>query len=161
MHTVQALAKMIATAFGAGYCPVAPGTCGTLVTVPLAWVMAPLPGWQFAAITVAVIAIAIAAADVADRAWATEDNQHIVIDEVAGYLVTVAPVVERQWAPLAVGFVLFRVLDSVKPPPIRWLDERLPGGWGVVLDDVGAGVMGAVAMVALSHFGVFDYLGRL
>ena len=65
------------------------------------------------------------------------------------------------WAPLAVGFVVFRVLDIIKPPPVRWLDENLPGGWGVVLDDVAAGVMGAVVMVALDHFGAFAYLAGL
>jgi phosphatidylglycerophosphatase A len=108
-----------------------------------------------------VTLLGVACAQRADRAWGTEDNQHIVIDEVAGYLVTVIPVDRSSWAPLAVGFVLFRVLDSVKPPPIRWLDEHLPGGWGVVLDDVAAGVMGAGALLALDHFGALDYLTRL
>jgi phosphatidylglycerophosphatase A len=65
------------------------------------------------------------------------------------------------WAPLAVGFVVFRALDIIKPPPIRWLDENLPGGLGVVLDDVAAGVLGMGIMVGLRHAGAFAYLAGL
>jgi phosphatidylglycerophosphatase A len=153
--------KFFATACGAGYSPIAPGTCGTAVAVPLAWLLGTLPMWQFSLVALAVTAFAIAVADAADRAWATEDNQRIVIDEVAGYLITVIPVIERHWAPLAVGFVVFRFFDIVKPPPVRWLDANLPGGWGVVLDDAAAGVMGAIVMVVCAHFGLFAWLAGL
>ena len=158
---MNALAKLVATALGAGYAPRAPGTCGTAVAVPLAWALASLSVWQFSLFAVAVTLLGVACAARADRAWGTEDNQRIVIDEVAGYLVTVIPVDRSSWAPLAVGFVIFRALDILKPPPVRWLDEHLPGGWGVVLDDVAAGVMGAGAMLLLDHLGVFAYLGGL
>jgi phosphatidylglycerophosphatase A len=158
---VNALSKVIATALGAGYSPIAPGTCGTAVAVPLAWALAVLPAWQFALVAVAITALAIAAAHQADRAWGTEDNQRIVIDEVAGYLITVIPVIDRHWVPLAVGFVVFRFFDIVKPPPVRWLDDNLPGGWGVVLDDAAAGVMGAIVMWLLAHFGALAWLAGL
>jgi len=158
---VNALAKIVATALGAGYAPRAPGTCGTAVAVPLAWALASLPMWQFGLFTAALTLLGVACAARADRAWGTEDNQRIVIDEVAGYLVTVLPVDRSRWAPLAVGFVIFRALDIVKPPPIRWLDEHLPGGWGVVMDDVAAGVMGAGAMLLLDRAGALAYLGGL
>jgi phosphatidylglycerophosphatase A len=160
-RTVNAIAKGIATACGAGYSPVAPGTCGTLVTVPLAWALAGLPWWQFAIVVAGVIAVGIWAADRADRAWGTHDSGRIVIDEVAGYLVTVAAVDRASWAPLAVGFVVFRALDITKPPPIRWLDQNLPGGFGVVIDDVAAGVVGCVIMIALDHFGALAALAGL
>ena len=140
---------------------VAPGTCGTLVAVPLVWALAGLPIWQFALVTVAMTAIGIAAAQRADHAWGSHDSGRIVIDEVAGYMVTMLPVVRDHWAPLAIGFVVFRLFDIVKPPPVRWLDEHLPGGWGVVLDDIAAGVMGAIVMAVLGHFGAFDALAGL
>ena len=155
---MNAISKTIATAFGAGYSPIAPGTCGTIVTVPLAWALAPLPLWQYALVVAAVIAIGIWAAGRADRAWGTHDSGRIVIDEVAGYLVTVALVDRAHWAPLAVGFIVFRMLDILKPPPIRWLDQNLPGGFGVVIDDVAAGVLGLVIMVALDRFGAFNLI---
>jgi len=150
---VNTLAKLLATALGAGYSPIAPGTCGTAVAVPLAWACRDLPWWQFALVAAVVTAVGIWAADRADRAWGTHDCQKIVIDEVAGYLVTMAAVDRGHWAPLALGFVAFRFYDIVKPPPVRWLDEHLPGGWGVVLDDIAAGVMGLVTMVVLDRLG--------
>lgn len=153
--------KLIATAGGVGYSPVAPGTCGTAITVPLVWLLAGLPAWQFSLVAIAVTALGIAAAHVADRAWGTEDNQKIVIDEVAGYLITMIPVDRHGWAPLAVGFVLFRALDMLKPPPVRWLDNNLPGGWGVVLDDAAAGVIGAAILWGLAQAGALDALARL
>jgi phosphatidylglycerophosphatase A len=152
---VNTTAKGIATALGAGYSPVAPGTCGTLVTLPLAWALAGVGLWPYVAITAAVIAIGIWAAGRADRAWGTEDSGRIVIDEVAGYLVTMTLVDRSSWVALAVGFVVF------KPPPIRWLDQNLPGGFGVVMDDVAAGVLGLGIMVALDRFGALAYLAGL
>ena len=158
---VNALSKLVATAFGAGYAPRAPGTCGTAVAVPLAWALASLSVFHFSLVAVGVTLLGVACAQRADRAWGTQDNQRIVIDEVAGYLVTVIPVDRSGWAPLAVGFVIFRALDILKPPPVRWLDEHLPGGWGVVLDDVAAGLMGAAAMALLDHFGALAWLAGL
>jgi len=158
---LNSLAKAIATALGAGYSPIGPGTCGTAVAVPLAWLLAGLPLWQFSVITLAVTLVGVWAAATADRAWGTHDSGRIVIDEVAGYLVTVALVDRTNWIVLGIGFVVFRFFDIVKPPPVRWLDENLPGGWGVVLDDIAAGVMGAAVMWGLAHFGAFTYLAGL
>jgi phosphatidylglycerophosphatase A len=160
-RTLNALSKAIATALGAGYSPIAPGTCGTAVTVPLAFALASLSLWQYVLVLVAIIAGGIWAADRADRAWGTHDTGRIVIDEVAGYLTTMALVDRGHWVPLVVGFVVFRVLDIVKPPPIRWLDRNMPGGFGVVIDDVAAGVLGMVIMVALDRFGALAYLAAL
>jgi len=162
-------AKAIATAFGAGYSPIAPGTCGTLAAVPLVWALSGLSTPVFAAITVLVTLLGIAAAEHADRAWGTHDAQKIVIDEVAGYMVTMIPfdpawsrgIGRDHWVALAVGVVAFRLFDIVKPPPVRWLDDNLPGGWGVVLDDIAAGVMGAIVVGALAHFGALDALAGL
>jgi len=155
------LAKAIATALGAGYSPIAPGTCGTVVAVPIAFLTASWPLWQYVILVIAITGVAIWAADEADRAWGTHDSQRIVIDEVAGYLVTMLPVDRHAWIPLVCGFIAFRFFDIVKPPPVRWIDENLPGGAGVVLDDVGAGIQGAIVMWALDYFGALDALARL
>lgn len=160
-RTLNALWKAIATALGAGYSPVAPGTCGTLVTVPLAYALAPLPAWQFLLFTVALTGLGILAAERADHAWGTHDSGRIVIDEVVGYLFTMTFVDRSHWAPLVVGFVVFRALDIIKPPPIRWLDENLPGGYGVVLDDVAAGLLGMAIMIGLEHWGALAWLAGL
>ena len=158
---VKSFAKWLATSGGVGYIPIAPGTYGTAVGIPLVWLMADLPLWLYAAISIVSIGIAIWAAHVADDAWGTHDCQKICIDETVGYFVTMAPVDKHAWIPLVAGFVMFRIFDQVKPPPVRWLDENLPGGAGVVLDDVAAGVMAAAVMWGLDYFGVFARLAGL
>jgi phosphatidylglycerophosphatase A len=157
---VDSVAKAIATTLGAGYSPIAPGTCGTVVAIPLVWACAALPNWQFGVLVALLTAIAIWAADRADRAWGTSDSQRIVIDEVVGYGLTMLLVPRDQFTTLAVGFAVFRALDIAKPPPIRWF-ERWPGGWGVVLDDVAAGALGAGMLALLGHFGVLADLADL
>jgi phosphatidylglycerophosphatase A len=158
---LSVIARAIATVGGAGYSPVAPGTCGTAVAVPLAWWLAGQPWWFFVTVVLTVTLVGVWAAQAADTAWGTHDSGRVVIDEVAGYLATVAFVDRADWIVLAVGFVIFRALDILKPPPIRWLDEHLPGGWGVVLDDVAAGVIGAALMVGVDAAGGFDALASL
>jgi phosphatidylglycerophosphatase A len=129
--------------------------------MPLAFALAALPLWQYVIVLIAIIAIGIWAADRADRAWGTHDSGRIVVDEVAGYLTTMALVDRGHWIPLVVGFVVFRVLDIAKPPPIRWLDQHVEGGFGVVIDDVAAGVVGMGIMIALDRFGALAWLSAL
>lgn len=150
---MNSVAKALATVFGAGYSPIAPGTCGTIVTIPLAVALAPLGMWHYLAVVTGITALAIWAAHRADIAWASHDSGRIVIDETAGYLVTMAFVSRTSVAALAIGFIVFRALDITKPFPIRWLDQNLPGGWGVVLDDVAAGALGCAVMVGLAQLG--------
>jgi phosphatidylglycerophosphatase A len=146
--------RLVATAGGAGYSPVAPGTCGTLVGVLIAYACRSVDTCLFVGVALFVTICGVVAADHAERLWGTHDDQRIVIDEVAGYLITVAFVDRSNAWTLAVGFIVFRALDILKPPPVRWF-ERARGGWGVMLDDVAAGVIGAVIMVILARFGVF------
>ena len=154
-------ARFIATAGGAGYSPIAPGTCGTAVAVPLAYAASTLPLWGFALITIATILVGIWAADVSDAFWGTHDSGRIVIDEVAGYFVTLLAIDRTDWALLTLGFVVFRFFDIVKPPPVRWIDQNVPGGAGVVLDDVGAGILGCAALYGLSLTVIPDKLSSL
>jgi len=146
---------VVATFFGAGRLRPGPGTWGSLAAVVLWWLIAaPLPAaTQIPAILLliaAVIAIGIPAATLEARGCGKKDPQHVVIDEVAGQLVTLiaCPIL---WKPLLCGFILFRAFDIVKPPPIRSL-EKLPEGTGIVVDDLGAGVYGLVVLQLLLRF---------
>jgi phosphatidylglycerophosphatase A len=146
---------VVATFFGAGRLRPGPGTWGSLAAVVLWWLIAaPLPAAaQIPAILLliaAVIAIGIPAATLEARGCGKKDPQHVVIDEVAGQLVTLiaCPIL---WKPLLCGFILFRAFDIVKPPPIRSL-EKLPEGTGIVVDDLGAGVYGLVVLQLLLRF---------
>jgi phosphatidylglycerophosphatase A len=99
-----------------------------------------------------VVAIGIPAATLEERGCGKKDPSHVVIDEVAGQLLTLVacPIV---WQALLAGFILFRAFDIVKPPPVRSL-ERLPEGTGIVVDDLGAGLYGLIVLQLLLHFGL-------
>lgn len=148
-------ATLVATFFGAGRLRPGPGTWGSLAASLLWWLLAshlPAP-WQVPAILLLIVsatAIGIPAATLEARGCGKEDPSHVVIDEVAGQLLTLiaCPIL---WKPLMAGFILFRVFDIVKPPPIRRL-ERLPEGTGIVVDDLGAGIYGLIALQLLLHF---------
>ena len=142
-------AVLIATLFGAGRAPVVPGTFGTLASVPPAVLLSLWrPPWGFALATVVLTTVAIATSGAAARALGLKDPRPVVIDEAAGLFVTI---LYLPAGPLTVGlgFVLFRVMDIVKPPPARQA-EGLPGGWGIVVDDLIAGAYanGALRLLA-------------
>jgi len=101
---------------------------------------------------VVVVAVGIPASTLEARGCGKKDPSHVVIDEVAGQLVTLiaCPIV---WQALLAGFILFRVFDIVKPPPVRSL-ERLPEGTGIVVDDLGAGLYALIALQLLLYFGI-------
>jgi len=137
------VSRLVATWFGSGLSPVAPGTVGTLATVPVylaLWALG-APAWSVAVAAVVATAIGVPAAAAVARVEGVKDPSIVVIDEVAGYLFACSAL-PYSWTAAAVGFVLFRCLDIAKPGPIAWL-EKLPGGWGVMLDDVLAGLVSA------------------
>jgi phosphatidylglycerophosphatase A len=139
-----------------GFAPWAPGTVGTLGAVPLAWAASrlPVPGQLLVAAAVAVVATV--AAERAGRYWGVVDASPIVIDEVAGYLVTMLAVPFTAGSAL-LGFVLFRLCDVLKPWPASRLD-RVKTALGVVLDDVAAGLW-AWALLRLAGAGLARALG--
>lgn len=149
------LARAVATVGGVGRAPWAPGTFGTIAALPIALAAAPLSLPAYALLCVVITAAAIWAADVTDRSWGTRDDQRIVIDEVAGYLVAAAAVDRGSGVALLWALVVFRIFDIAKPPPIRWLEKRLGGGAGVVLDDIAAGVYAAALLLLLQRLGLF------
>ncbi len=150
-------ARLVATFFGAGYLKPGPGTWGSAATLLLWWALGRFIPTSFQAIAAAVLAavataIGIPAATLVARASGKKDPQHVVIDEVAGQMLTfiAAPL---HWQSLLTGFILFRAFDIVKPPPVRQL-ERLPEGTGIVVDDLGAGLYALLVLQLLLHFGV-------
>ena len=144
--------KLLAFGLGAGYSPVAPGTMGTLVAVPLYFLLQPLSLFEYLGIVVGISLIGIWICDVASKEMGVHDHPGIVWDEIAGYLVTMiaAP---AGWPWVIAGFVLFRFFDILKPWPIRAIDEKIDGGLGIMLDDLLAGffslllLQGAAALI--------------
>lgn len=150
----SAVAWTLATWFGCGRVPKAPGTAGTVGAIPLYLLLARTGRAGVGIAAMVATFVGVWAASVVARQLASKDPQVVVIDEVAGFLVTMVPVRIVSWQAVLSGFVLFRLLDSLKPWPIRRA-EKLPGGWGIVLDDVAAGVFGAAAMIGLHALQVF------
>jgi phosphatidylglycerophosphatase A len=147
-------AHLVAIFFGAGLGKPGPGTWGAAATVLLWAIIAHfIPAlyqlYVILALTALSIAIGIPAATLEARGCGRKDPSHVVIDEVAGQLVTLiaAPV---HLVPMLIGFVLFRFFDILKPPPIRLL-EKLPEGTGIVVDDLCAGVYGWIVLQFLLH----------
>jgi phosphatidylglycerophosphatase A len=148
MTVRRAFAWTLATWFGCGRAPFAPGTMGALGALPLYFAAAGAGRVGVVAAAIVTTFVGVWAAGAVARDLGTHDPQVVVIDEVAGMLITLIPVARASVGSIVLGFVLFRVLDAGKPGPIRWL-ERLPGGWGIVLDDVGAGAIAAVTLAGL------------
>jgi phosphatidylglycerophosphatase A len=130
-------AHLLALGFGAGLAPIAPGTFGTMVAIPIASVLRPAGDAVFAVAIVVAFAAGIWASSVTGRALGDDDHGAIVWDEVVAFL-GVLFFVGTEPRAIAFAFVLFRVFDVVKPPPIRQLERRLSGGLGAMADDIGA-----------------------
>jgi len=151
---------LLATWFGSGYLPKAPGTWGSLAALPFAWVLMDMGGvlaLSIATITVFVVGM-WASKDFMDRTG-RHDPGAIVIDEVAGMWIVllIAPL---DPAAYGVSFILFRLFDIFKPWPISWADTSLGGAWGVMVDDVLAGVFGLAILYLILTYGT-PYLGGL
>jgi phosphatidylglycerophosphatase A len=153
--TAPLWATLTATFFGIGKMHPGPGTWGSAATVILWFAIAhalnrsmQTPATILAAIF--VILIGIPAATRVARAHASKDPQFVVIDEVAGQLIALIAV-PLAWKTFLAGFILFRIFDIFKPPPVRQM-EKLPEGAGIVIDDVGAGLYALLVMQLLLHF---------
>jgi len=146
------LAVFVASAAGVGFLPLAPGTWGSALALAIFVLFSPVGLWLFGVTLVALFFLGIWAADAAERVFGRKDDRRIVIDEVGGQLVTLAPLLalgsSRSLSALVTGFVLFRCFDIWKPGPVRWAERRFAGGVGVMVDDLVAGVLGAVVLAA-------------
>jgi len=150
------LAWLIATFFGCGRLRPGPGSWASAATVLLWWAISQAAGREIQvlfAVLLACLAVTLgipAATRVAHESGIS-DPSFVVIDEVAGQLIALIAVPVR-WKTLLAGFILFRAFDIVKPPPLRRL-EKIPGGSGIMLDDVGAGLYALAILQAALHFG--------
>jgi len=145
------LTRVLLSLFGLGFLPIAPGTWGTAGAAAIAFLL-PAEGWPLfaAAVFLAASAVTVALGHRAEHIAGGKDPGFVVTDEVAGYLVTVAALAKPGVGWLVIGFFVFRVLDIWKPWPGRCL-EKLPAGWGVLLDDVVVGLYGLGLMIGLKH----------
>ena len=138
------------TGFYSGYCPVAPGTAGTLVGVCFFWCFSKFTPPLYLITVLAFIFLSVWIADGAEKIFQKKDAPCIVIDEISGLLITMA-LIPWSWLNVGLGFLLFRFFDIIKPFPARWVEKKLPGGWGVVLDDIVAGVYGNIILQVVVH----------
>ena len=133
-------AVLLARGFGAGCSPVAPGTVGTAVAVPLVCLQLVLSTEVFLVFVLVFVLGAVYIATIAEKQMDGTDDPSIVVDEMAGFLIAMAYVPLTPWSLLS-GFVLFRALDIFKPPPINTVERKFSGGLGIVGDDLVAGLM--------------------
>ncbi|MCU0574712.1 MAG: phosphatidylglycerophosphatase A [Syntrophobacteraceae bacterium] len=131
---------------GIGKAPFAAGTVATLlVGVPAALLLANLPDALSLAVILLVCILGTLGAELAIRDLGRQDPGEVVVDELAGYLLTMLWL-PATWLSLSAGFVLFRLFDIWKPWPVRWADANVKGGWGAMLDDLLAGLMAHVVL---------------
>jgi len=150
-------ANLISTWFGCGYAPIAPGTVGSLAALLIAWLLVSYAGWQpfwFGLLAVVAAAPSIWAAGVTAQALNQKDPGLVVVDEVVGQWLALAgarPLNLKSWIS---AFVLFRLFDIWKPAPVRQL-EKLPGGAGIVADDLMAGIYAALVLSVAGCFNLY------
>ena len=148
----------ICSGLGLGFTPKAPGTAGSLLGIPLGLWLLKFPSWQAAIFCAVFLALASSLADRACRHWGNMDEQKIVIDEVLGQAITLLSLRHLSHPPgampsivfIALGFGLFRLFDIFKPFPARTFD-RQPSGFGVMADDVVAGLYGALVLWGIAR----------
>jgi phosphatidylglycerophosphatase A len=152
---VTKLAILLATAFGAGYAPVAPGTAGSLVAIVIAYLLRDtLAPWHFAVLAILTFAPAVWSADVTAKTLKRKDPGLVVIDEVIGQWLAIAGARTVTWQTCLAAFALFRLFDIWKPAPVRQL-EALPGGLGINADDAMAGLYAALVLWLAGWFNLY------
>jgi phosphatidylglycerophosphatase A len=150
---------LLATGFGVGYSPIAPGTLGTLIAIPVYYFLSTIPSPLYEITLIAFLFLSVWISENAEIFFGKKDDTRIVIDEMIGFLIAML------WVPkttrfIIIGFFLFRFFDILKPFPIRGLEKRLKGGFGVVLDDVLAGVYANIILQIISYYFALSSGGR-
>ena len=146
----------LATGFGVGYSPVAPGTLGTLIAIPVYYFLSDISSPIYEITLIGFFFLSVWISENAEIFFGKKDDQRIVIDEIMGFLVTML------WVPpkvilIVIGFFLFRFFDILKPFPIRRMEKKLKGGYGVVLDDVMAGVYSNIVLQMILVIKLFSH----
>ena len=153
---------LAAVGFGSGLAPVAPGTFGTLAAIPLFYLLAMLSIEWYIGVLIVTSFAGFWLCDVTTKAMGVHDHKSIVWDEFVGYWITMLPVltmtpsiannvaIPTVW--VVVGFILFRFFDVIKPFPISWLDKKVDGGFGIMIDDIVAGIFAALVLATMIHY---------
>ena len=145
VHLLKNPLHLLSTGFGSGLAPYAPGTFGTLVAIPLYLLVQPLSLGLYLLITVLAFVVGVYVCQKTATALGVHDHSGIVWDEIVGFFITMIAV-PFDWKWILSGFVLFRFFDIVKPWPIRWIDTKVSGGIGIMLDDVVAGLFALLGL---------------
>lgn len=145
----------LAFGFGSGCSPWAPGTIGTLAAIPVYLLLQATSLWMYLLITMLMFLIGIWLCGETTKKLGVHDHSGIVWDEIVGYLVTMiaAP---QGWLWIVTGFVLFRIFDILKPWPISIADKRISGGFGIMIDDIIAGIFAFTALQIIVHFNLIS-----
>ena len=139
----------LAFGFGSGLVKKAPGTMGTVAAIPVYLLMAQFNFWIFSLLTLIITIIGVWICDLAAKKLKVHDFGGIVWDEIAGYLITMwftVAFIPYSWTAIITGFILFRIFDIFKPQPIKWVDSKVEGGLGIMLDDVIAAVFAGLIL---------------
>jgi len=153
-RTETRLANLVSTWFGCGYAPAAPGTAGSAAGIVLGILLHEFAGfgrWHFLLLAAVIFAPSVWAATRTARAVGRKDPGIVVVDEVIGQWIALAGAHPFNWKSYSAAFVLFRLFDIWKPPPVRQL-EALPEGLGIVADDVLAGCYAALVLAVAGYF---------
>jgi phosphatidylglycerophosphatase A len=142
---------LFAFGFGSGLAPKAPGTFGTLAAIPIFLVIQDLPIYLYVSWLVVTFALGVFWCDRSSRQLGVHDHGGIVWDEFVGFWMTML-MAPAGWIWVLTGFVLFRIFDILKPWPISWLDKKVHGGFGIMVDDLLAGVYACIALQLIAYF---------
>jgi phosphatidylglycerophosphatase A len=149
----EKLITFLATGFGSGLVPFAPGTAGTLVGVLICLPFIFLPWIVRLLFVIAMLVLSFYVADQAEKIYKRKDDQRIVIDEIIGFQITMLPAAINV-LNLCAAFVFFRIFDIWKPFPVKNM-QGFPGGWGIVADDVAAGIYAGMVLWLLTYWRIF------
>jgi phosphatidylglycerophosphatase A len=148
------ISRSIATFFGTGYFPKAPGTFATIATLPLYLILRRLPAPIYLLFLAKFIALGVITSDIMEKQWG-KDPSRVVIDEVCGLLVTLISR-PKGFREIALGTLLFRFFDIIKPFPVGIIDRKVKGGIGIMADDIAAGVISALILLIVRRKGWFS-----
>ena len=140
--------NILAFGFGSGLSSIAPGTVGTVVAIPIYLAIVSINELILPAVVLIALVVGIKICGDAAASLQTHDHPGIVWDEIVGYWITML-FIPVTFLSIAIGFLLFRFFDIVKPWPIKWADQKVSGGLGIMLDDVIAGIMANIVLQAL------------
>lgn len=153
MRNSHAVSYILATGFGSGLSPFAPGTAGSAFAIVFVWFMYPSAWWAQVLLAAAASLVGVWVSAYVSSDLGKKDPSMVVIDEIAGVLICFIGVPINLWT-LLVGFLLFRLFDIWKPGPIGYL-ESCPGGWGIMLDDMLAGVFVNICFQVMLFWNLF------